>query len=106
MVQILYEATDSATRYGSFFLLIARTEGEDIVLNAFQKDVAAPVELRGRGIIAAELPPVELTPGGYSISAGIFDANHNFLEWLDNATRFDVLRIFTAGKPLISDWAC
>jgi lipopolysaccharide transport system ATP-binding protein len=77
-----------------FFLLIHNNEG-DVIWSIFQKDSDTRCE-NSNGVITVEVKNI-LTPGNYLISAGVFDKQNQFIDWVDKAETFEVLPVFEGG---------
>jgi lipopolysaccharide transport system ATP-binding protein len=80
-----------------FFLLVHGEDG-DCVLSCFQSDSGAVAQpSRASGTISAEFTN-PLMPGRYLVSAGIFDQNRQFVDWVEFAESFSVDRMFHGGR--------
>jgi lipopolysaccharide transport system ATP-binding protein len=78
-----------------FFVLIHNTEG-DVVWSMFQKDSNNPFFTGRRNKINVKFKNI-LTPGNYFVSAGIFDSNNQFVDWVDKAETIEVDNSFEDG---------
>lgn len=77
-----------------FFLLIYNNEG-DVIWSIFQKDSDSRC-IDTSGVVTVEIKNI-LTPGYYHISAGIFDKQNQFVDWVDKVETFEVLPVFEGG---------
>jgi lipopolysaccharide transport system ATP-binding protein len=82
---------------GSFFLLISNQEGV-IILSSFQRDSGETVYFLGANYQKVLLKDVDLSPGQYTISAGILDLRGGFIEWLEEVANFEVIANFYDGR--------
>lgn len=82
----------------SFWILIYTSHGT-VALSTFQYDSEEPVKLvREKGIMRVHIDPNGLTPGRYSLSAGVFGRHNEFYDWVDQAIAFEIKREFITGK--------
>jgi lipopolysaccharide transport system ATP-binding protein len=80
-----------------FFVLIHSGDGE-VQASLFQKDGGAytmPTSKDGRVRLSFVN---QLTPGKYTVSAGVFDRDRAFLDWVDRAESFRVEGTFSDGR--------
>ena len=94
-VHLDYRVRQPAT--GTFFLLLTNREGV-IVFSSFQRDNHPPMKLDEDGAVDVLLDGMELAPGFYGVSAGIFDLRSGFIEWVEEVADFEVLGGFYDGR--------
>jgi lipopolysaccharide transport system ATP-binding protein len=82
---------------GTFFLLISTHEGV-VVLSSFQRDNHLPLYLEKNGQVEVLLTGVDLAPGNYFVSVGIFDIFNNFIDWVEEVVDLEVLTRFYDGR--------
>ena len=88
----------------SFWLIIFDINGV-AVLSSHQRDYEPLVDItNGQFEWTYETKNLGLMPGHYYITAGCFDKDINFLEWVDNCQEFDVINAFSSGKPFDGRW--
>jgi len=78
-----------------FFVLFYNNEGE-VVWSVFQKD-SGKFDMNFRNNIRLQVENI-LVPGRYIISAGIFDGNDQFVDWVERVEAFEVLPVFEGGR--------
>jgi lipopolysaccharide transport system ATP-binding protein len=82
----------------SFWILVYTSFGT-IILSSFQYDSLEPVRLiHKQGIARVYIDPNSLTPGHYSLSAGVFGKNNEFYDWVEQVMTFDIQREFSTGQ--------
>ncbi len=86
-----------------FWLIIFDAEGRP-VLSSHQGDVEMLRVQTGTYRLRCVTRQIALMPGSYTISAGAFDADRTFLEWIDNCQSFEVFPTFVGGKPFDHRW--
>ncbi len=81
-----------------FFVLIYNLEDGEVQTSLFQRDSLSNIQpLSNYGTISVEfINP--LMPGKYTISAGIFDKNKRFVDWVELAESFYVESAFINGN--------
>jgi lipopolysaccharide transport system ATP-binding protein len=87
----------------SFWLIIFDETGRPL-LSSHQRDIELVQIREGQYVLTYETVDLGLMPGNYSIAAGAFDRHLNFLEWIDNIQRFEVLPCFLNGEPYDTRW--
>lgn len=80
----------------SFWLIIYNSSGIP-VSSAHQRDKNIFQVSEGRLECVFSTIDLWLAPGDYFITAGIFDVNMNFLEWIENCQSFEVYPCFQSG---------
>ncbi len=80
-----------------FFLLIYSDEG-DCIASIFQRDSGQFTQPTARTGTARLRFTNPFTPGRFRVSAGIFDANRTFLDWVEFAEEFQVEPSFANGQ--------
>jgi lipopolysaccharide transport system ATP-binding protein len=81
-----------------FFILIYSLEEGDVQASLFQRDSGSYIVPDSEfGIVSLEFTNY-LMPGKYIISAGIFDKNKQFVDWVEYAESFSVEPAFNNGK--------
>ena len=80
-----------------FFILVHSADGE-VKRSYFQKDSGRLTETSGAkgGRVSAQFR-IELAPGMYTVSAGMFDKFRNFIDWVEHVAEFDVEPVFAEG---------
>jgi lipopolysaccharide transport system ATP-binding protein len=86
-----------------FWLIIMNSEG-DPILSSHQGDIEMLTVKSGKYKLRCKTQGIGLMPGEYTISAGAFDAERTFLEWIDNCQSFEVLPTFVGGKAYDHRW--
>jgi lipopolysaccharide transport system ATP-binding protein len=81
----------------TFWVLLCSAEGT-VVVSSFQKDVSAPVSLNTDGAISVVVDSVNLLPGFYRVSAGIFSNTNDVVDWIEGVSKFEVLPHFFDGR--------
>ncbi len=95
-IELTYELKDEFKAI-EFFLLIYSEEGECLAA-IFQRDrgsLTRPTGLGGSTTLTFKNP---FSPGRYLVSAGIFDTNRQFLDWVEFAEHFQVESGFADGR--------
>ena len=87
----------------SFWLIIFDAAGTPL-LSTHQRDVELCKIDHGKYKLIYEPKDFGLMPGNYTIAAGAFDVQLNFLEWIDNCQSFEVYSNFANGAPFDSRW--
>ncbi|SJZ99193.1 ABC transporter ATP-binding protein [Sediminibacterium ginsengisoli] len=98
-ISINLAQTDNAwqliTKY-HFFLLFHNMEG-DVIWSVFQKDNENYFDRMPGNSVKVDLLNI-LLPGSYLISAGIFDHNDQFVDWVEYAETLEILSAFAGNK--------
>jgi len=83
-----------------FFIILHNHEGEPLMIY-FQTDCEKlfKIPYDVKELIVNFETINNLLPGIYYLSAGIFDKNKNFIDWVEMAEEFEVLSYFDSGKP-------
>ena len=87
----------------SFWLIVFDAAGRPL-LSSHQRDVETIAISPGRFRLVFRTRGLGLLPGNYSISAGAFDHQPRFLEWIENCQQFEVLPSFKSGIPYDGRW--
>jgi len=87
----------------SFWLIIFDEMGNPL-LSTHQRDQELVEIAPGEYRLTYQTTGLGLMPGHYSISAGAFDANLNFLEWIDACQNFEVYSSFPNGLSFDGRW--
>jgi lipopolysaccharide transport system ATP-binding protein len=87
----------------SFWLIIFDETGRPL-LSSHQRDAELVRISEGEYVVAYETVDLGLMPGSYAVSAGAFDKNLAFLEWIDNIQRFEVMPCFRNGQAFDTRW--
>ena len=88
----------------SFWLIIFDAQGIPL-LSSHQRDREALMEVKpGRYEIQYTTQDLGLMPGNYYITAGAFDKDLAFLEWIDSCQEFEIAQNFIQGKPFDGRW--
>jgi len=87
----------------SFWLIIFDSSGRPL-LSTHQRDWELVSMSPGTYHLTYQTEKLSLMPDTYFISAGAFDSQLNFLEWVDNCQTFEVLPCFANGQPYDSRW--
>jgi lipopolysaccharide transport system ATP-binding protein len=82
---------------GAFWLLVSTLENV-VLLSSFQNDVTGPVPIRLNGSISARVEGLSILPGNYVITAGIFDAVGNVVDWVEQIIRFEIVPQYADGS--------
>jgi lipopolysaccharide transport system ATP-binding protein len=82
---------------GTFWLLL--WSGDVVVLSSLQRDIVPPVFISADGKAVARIEGVDLLPGRYSFSAGIFESGGAIVDWADDIADFEILPHFVDGRP-------
>jgi lipopolysaccharide transport system ATP-binding protein len=83
---------------GTFWILLCSVEGT-VLVSSFQKDVSGPVTLTSDGEMLVVVDSVNLLPGFYTVSAGIFSSSNDVVDWIESVSKFEVLPHFVDGRP-------
>ncbi|WP_413171237.1 ABC transporter ATP-binding protein [Anabaena azotica] len=96
-ISIEYKINQSVDEL-NFFVLIYNLEDGEVYTSLFQRDSLSNIKpSSNQGKISVEfINP--LMPGKYTISAGIFDKNKNFVDWVEFAESFYVESAFINGN--------
>lgn len=86
-----------------FWIIVCDAEGKP-VLSSHQGDYELIQIDVGSYRLKCTTRGIRLLPGRFSISAGAFDSQRTFLEWVDNIQRFEVMPSFMNGKPFDYRW--
>lgn len=82
---------------GTFWCLVSSADN-NVLLSSFQKDTMLPSKLDQNGIARVAIANLAFLPGRYRITAGIFDALHNSLDWVEDILSFEILPHFADGR--------
>ncbi|TWU55223.1 ABC transporter ATP-binding protein [Rubripirellula reticaptiva] len=80
------------------WLSIASDQGA-IPVCSIMRDNNAPIQFGRAGKILARIDGIQLLPGTYSISAGLFSSGNDIEDWCEDIVSFDVLDHFDDGRP-------
>ena len=100
-VEVILESTFVGAM--SFWLIIIDSAGTPL-LSTHQRDVELCKIDNGKYKLIYETKDFGLMPGNYTITAGAFDVQLNFLEWIDNCQSFEVYPSFPNGAPFDGRW--
>ena len=87
----------------SFWLIIFDSAGVPL-LSTHQRDVELSSIGSGEYKLTYETIDIGLMPGNYTITAGAFDVQLKFLEWIDNCQSFEVYPCFPNGTAFDGRW--
>jgi lipopolysaccharide transport system ATP-binding protein len=87
----------------SFWLIIFDVTGVPL-LSTHQRDLELIEIMPGEYVMTYQTEMIGLMPGLYTISAGAFDTNLKFLEWVDNCQSFEVYSSFLNGTSFDGRW--
>jgi len=73
--------------------------GDVVVLSSFQRDLVPPVFISADGDASARIEGVDLLPGRYTFSAGMFESGGTIVDWADEVAEFEILPHFADGRP-------
>ena len=102
-IRIEFTLESATAERVSFWLIIFDSSGRPL-LSAHQRDVETVFVSPGHFRLVFETRELGLLPGNYTISAGAFDHQSVFLEWVDNCQQFEVLPSFKNGIPFDGRW--
>lgn len=84
-----------------FFILIYSSEG-DVILSSFQRDSIDTPIFEFNNLVKGYIKftsVIPLLPGNYFVSAGAFNENRDFVDWVERAESFNIDANFTNGNP-------
>jgi lipopolysaccharide transport system ATP-binding protein len=82
---------------GTFWFFLVNSEGT-VVMSSFQKDTGEPSLLSKEGEVSVTVSSINLQPGMYVVSAGIFDSMPDAVDWVEGATTLEILPQFVDGR--------
>lgn len=93
----------ATTEQISFWLIVFDSVGRPL-LSSHQRDVETVAVSPGRFRLVYSTRGLSLMPGNYTVSAGAFDHQPVFLDWVDSCQQFEVLPSFKSGIPYDGRW--
>lgn len=87
----------------SFWLIIFDSMGTPL-LSTHQRDLEMAQVAHGSFRLTYRTRGLNLLPGQYSVAAGAFDKQLNFLEWADRCQCFEIAPTFISGSPFDGRW--
>jgi lipopolysaccharide transport system ATP-binding protein len=103
MLLACYEAKTDLPKGIAFWAIICSHDGTPI-LAAHQADEGYVPVRKGIRIMKMTFEKPALLPGNYSSMVGIFDHNHQFLDWIDGFQSIRVLPLYRSGASFDGRW--
>ncbi len=103
VLEVVYEAKRDFSDGIAFWVIICAYDGTPI-LAAHQNDSGYMPSRQGTHVMTITIRGPALLPGNYTTIVGIFDADHEFLDWVDGFQSFSVARLWRSGQKFDGRW--
>jgi hypothetical protein len=103
MLQAVYEIKTDFPKGIAFWAIICSHDGTP-VLAAHQTDQGYMPVRKGIRVMKMIFKEPSLLPGNYNSMVGIFDHNHDFLEWIDGFQTLKILPVYHSGASFDGRW--
>jgi lipopolysaccharide transport system ATP-binding protein len=103
MLRAVYEAKTDFPKGIAFWVIICSHDGTP-VLTAHQTDQGYMPVRKGIRVMNMTFQEPSLLPGNYNSMVGIFDHNHDFLDWIDGFQTMKVLPLYRSGASFDGRW--